>query len=156
MLILNLYLTVINFHTEVTYPPNLEKCQKSPEDHYKSPVFINMVQSVELYAVFCFPKGIAERKTKVDLWHWCNRRTLSGVRGLPEATPQPGPRWVQGMGHVISQYNFYRHASLVQVGVISVNTAKYYYHYYYYYCYYSLILPPEWEKYWFHHFCDYS
>lgn len=151
MLILNLYFTIINCHAEVTYPSNLEKCQKS---HLKSTVFISALWSVELYTVFYFPEGIAGNKTKADLWHWWNRRTLPGVRGLPEDTPQPRPCWVQGMGPVISQHNIYRAAALVRVGVISVNTTQYYHHYHYYY--YFLILPPEWEKYWFHHLCDYS
>lgn len=93
MLILNLYFTIINCHAEVTYPSNLEKCQKS---HLKSTVFISALWSVELYTVFYFPEGIAGNKTKADLWHWWNRRTVPGVRGLPEDTPTQA---MLGTGH---------------------------------------------------------
>lgn len=105
--------------------------------------------------MFCFPEATAGRREKADVRLWRTKRTLPGVRALPEATPQPRPCCIHGTGRVVSQHNIYGAASLVQVGVISVNTAKHYYHYHYY-CYYFLILPPKWEKHWFHHFCDYS
>lgn len=83
ILTLSFYLTVINCHTKVTYPSNLEKCQKSPEDRSQSSVSINTLWNVELYAVFCFPEGIAGRETKVELWHWCKQEDSAWWQGTP-------------------------------------------------------------------------